>query len=252
MRKRWTRRAGATTVGFMQISASVGGCIGGSSQHPISCSGQKTLSLRLVRQDHGRLGPRTLTAVGECSACISTCNAILLPHQTQRCSFARPQYRNADSTMRASQPPLRNYLAHRAATATESEAGQRSAFLSTAIAGDGERSFAFAVMLVSTVVFVAAAPFARVPLSQLWAFIPIYQSALALNDLITAVLLFAQLGYCARARCLLSPVDTSSPLAWSLCIRSVFLVCFHRQGCSAPVPRPPPGSTCTGAPSRFS
>jgi PAS domain S-box-containing protein len=64
--------------------------------------------------------------------------------------------------------------------------------LSTTIAGDGERSLAFAVMLFSTVVFVAAAPFASVPLSPLWAFIPIYQSALALNELITAVLLFAQ------------------------------------------------------------
>ena len=47
-------------------------------------------------------------------------------------------------------------------------------------------------MLLSTVVFVAAAPFARVQLSQLWAFIPIYQSALTLNELITAILLFAQ------------------------------------------------------------
>jgi PAS domain S-box-containing protein len=92
--------------------------------------------------------------------------------------------------MRALQPP--HHVARRASTATESEAGQRSAFLSTAIAGHGERMLAFAVMLVSTVVFVAAAPFARVPLSQLWAFIPIYQSALALNDLITAILLFAQ------------------------------------------------------------
>ena len=93
--------------------------------------------------------------------------------------------------MLVSHPPQRDDPARRAAT-SESEAGRRPAFLSTAIASGGERSLAFAVMLFSTIIFVAAAPFARVPLAQLWAFIPIYQSALALNDLVTAVLLFAQ------------------------------------------------------------
>ena len=93
--------------------------------------------------------------------------------------------------MLVSHQPQRDDPARRAAT-SESEAGRRPAFLSTAIASDGERSLAFAVMLFSTIIFVAAAPFARVPLAPLWAFIPIYQSALALNDLVTAVLLFAQ------------------------------------------------------------
>ncbi|MEP6874898.1 MAG: ATP-binding protein [Burkholderiales bacterium] len=40
--------------------------------------------------------------------------------------------------------------------------------------------------------FALLAPFARQPLPQVWAFIPIYESALVLNDLITAVLLIGQ------------------------------------------------------------
>ena len=40
--------------------------------------------------------------------------------------------------------------------------------------------------------FVVIVPFARQPLTPVWAFIPIYEAALAINDLITAVLLLAQ------------------------------------------------------------
>ena len=42
----------------------------------------------------------------------------------------------------------------------------------------------------STAFFAAAVPFAKVQLPGYDAFIPIYQSALVVNDLITAVLLF--------------------------------------------------------------
>jgi signal transduction histidine kinase/ActR/RegA family two-component response regulator len=55
---------------------------------------------------------------------------------------------------------------------------------------------------VSAGVFVVAAPFAKVPLGQVWPFIPIYQSALVVNDVITAVLLLAQFGF-LRSRALL-------------------------------------------------
>src|SRR5581483_237263 len=55
-----------------------------------------------------------------------------------------------------------------------------------------ERRLALAVALVSSVVFVAALPFARRPLAPVWAFIPIYEAALAINDVVTAVLLLAQ------------------------------------------------------------
>ena len=47
-------------------------------------------------------------------------------------------------------------------------------------------------MLVLFGLFLLAAPFAQVKLAEVWAFIPSYQSALLVIDLITAVLLFAQ------------------------------------------------------------
>ena len=65
-------------------------------------------------------------------------------------------------------------------------------FLSTLPAGRRERRLAFAVLLVSGAIFLALAPFAKRPLGQVWAFIPIYESALVINDLVTAVLLFGQ------------------------------------------------------------
>lgn len=51
-------------------------------------------------------------------------------------------------------------------------------------------------------IFLAAVPFAKVPLAQVWAFIPSYESAIVINDLITAVLLFGQFNI-LRSRALL-------------------------------------------------
>ncbi len=58
----------------------------------------------------------------------------------------------------------------------------------------GRRTYrmARAVALVSLLVFLSMVPFAKVQLAQLPSFVPTYQSALILNDLITAVLLFGQ------------------------------------------------------------
>ena len=64
--------------------------------------------------------------------------------------------------------------------------------LSTWPAGPGERRFAFVVILVSVALFTVAAPFAKQSLPQVWAFVPGYESALVVTDLITAVLLFGQ------------------------------------------------------------
>ncbi len=64
--------------------------------------------------------------------------------------------------------------------------------LSTWPAGHHERQCALVVGLVSLAVFCAAVPFAQVPLTPVWAFIPSYQSALVFKDLITAVVLFGQ------------------------------------------------------------
>jgi diguanylate cyclase (GGDEF)-like protein/PAS domain S-box-containing protein len=80
--------------------------------------------------------------------------------------------------------------------------GRRPVFLSTLPAEQGYRRLAIAVVLFSLLIFIAAVPFARVPLPQVWLFIPTYQSALVINDLITAILLFAQFNI-LRTRALL-------------------------------------------------
>ncbi|HEY4921653.1 MAG TPA: MASE4 domain-containing protein, partial [Xanthobacteraceae bacterium] len=68
---------------------------------------------------------------------------------------------------------------------------QRS-FLLNSPARPLDRRLALAVVGASCAIFAASAPFARVQLAPVWAFVPSYQSALAINDLITAVLLYAQ------------------------------------------------------------
>jgi PAS domain S-box-containing protein len=69
---------------------------------------------------------------------------------------------------------------------------ERRSFLLTLPAEQFDRRLACAVVSVSFVIFLAAAPFAQVQLPAVWAFVPSYQSALAVNDLITAILLYAQ------------------------------------------------------------
>jgi two-component system, sensor histidine kinase and response regulator len=66
------------------------------------------------------------------------------------------------------------------------------AFLLDQPAGPRERRHALIVAIVSMAVFAALLPFAKLKLAPVPAFIPIYQSALVLTDLITAVLLFGQ------------------------------------------------------------
>ena len=74
--------------------------------------------------------------------------------------------------------------------------------LSSLPAGAGERRFALTVLFVSFAMFVAAVPFARTPLAEVWAFIPVYEAALLVTDLLTAVLLFGQYSF-SRSRGLL-------------------------------------------------
>ena len=66
------------------------------------------------------------------------------------------------------------------------------AFLLNQPAGRAERRRALAVLLVSAALFCVLAPLAKVPLAPVAAFIPIYEAALVIIDLITAVLLFGQ------------------------------------------------------------
>jgi len=79
---------------------------------------------------------------------------------------------------------------------------ERNIFLSTLPATDRDRAWALAVVGVSLVLFIGAALYATVPLAPVPAFIASYQSALAINDLITAVLLFSQFSI-LRSRALL-------------------------------------------------
>jgi PAS domain S-box-containing protein len=81
-------------------------------------------------------------------------------------------------------------------------ADHRSIFLSTLPATRRDRMAALAVVGASLILFACAVPFADVPLAPVPAFVASYQSALALNDLITAILLFSQFGV-LRSRALL-------------------------------------------------
>jgi PAS domain S-box-containing protein len=91
---------------------------------------------------------------------------------------------------------MANSVAH------EQPAFEPSVFPSTAVATPRDRRLALLAVSFSVVVFVAAAPFARLPLPEVAAFIPAYESALTISDLITAVLLFAQYSI-LRSRALL-------------------------------------------------
>lgn len=69
---------------------------------------------------------------------------------------------------------------------------ERAIFLSDQPASRGERRFAAAVIGCSTLIFLGLAPFAKWSMTPVPAFIPIYQSALLINDLITVVFLLLQ------------------------------------------------------------
>ena len=82
------------------------------------------------------------------------------------------------------------------------QGAEEAIFPSTAAPRQADRGLALAVVLVSAAIFIAAVPFSRYPLPQIWAFIPVYESALAVSGLVTAVLLFAQFSI-LRSRALL-------------------------------------------------
>jgi hypothetical protein len=68
----------------------------------------------------------------------------------------------------------------------------RRRFLATAVATKAEQRIALAIAVGAFLAFVAALPFVRVPLAKLPAFIPSYEAALFLIDLVTAALLYEQ------------------------------------------------------------
>jgi signal transduction histidine kinase len=67
-----------------------------------------------------------------------------------------------------------------------------ASFVSTVRPTAGQRKAARWIGIVSLLVFALTAPFAKMPMPEVPAFLPIYQSALVVFDLITGVLLFGQ------------------------------------------------------------
>lgn len=80
--------------------------------------------------------------------------------------------------------------------------GEQAISLSMMPASRRERWRTYTVLLLSLMVFAAVVPFARVQLPPFPAFISIYESALALNDIFTAILLLSQFSV-LRTRALL-------------------------------------------------
>ncbi len=80
----------------------------------------------------------------------------------------------------------------RSATLQDNTDPPRASLLATSSPSPQERRVAFGAVLVSLLLFAVIAPFAKEPLPKVWAFIPTYEAALVLNDLITALLLMGQ------------------------------------------------------------
>ena len=80
----------------------------------------------------------------------------------------------------------------RETTLQENTDPPHASLLATSIPSHRERRFALGAVLVSLLLFAVLAPFAKQPLPKVWAFIPIYEAALILNDLITSLLLVSQ------------------------------------------------------------
>ncbi|WP_439369102.1 PAS domain S-box protein [Bradyrhizobium sp. DASA03120] len=78
----------------------------------------------------------------------------------------------------------------------------RSTFLSTLPANSTDRTAALAIVGVSAILFALAVPFAGIRLLPVPAFVASYQSALAVSDIVTAVLLLSQFSV-LRTRALL-------------------------------------------------
>jgi diguanylate cyclase (GGDEF)-like protein len=68
-------------------------------------------------------------------------------------------------------------------------------FLSTMPTSRSQRRLALAVVLIAIVLFLVSAPFAKVQLQRVDGFIPAYETAIVMFDLMTAILLFGQFGF---------------------------------------------------------
>ena len=80
--------------------------------------------------------------------------------------------------------------------------GEQPVLLSTAPAQRADGRLAISVVLALFAIFLVSVPFAQIQFPYVWGFIPIYQTALAITDLLTAGLLLAQFNI-TRSRALL-------------------------------------------------
>ena len=94
-------------------------------------------------------------------------------------------------------------------------------FLPTLPAAAPEHRVALAVVLALLALFLVAAPFAKVQLPRLDAFIPIHESALIINDVVTAVLLFGQFSI-LRSRGMPTSPEIAGPIAGNQLERGTF------------------------------
>ena len=84
-------------------------------------------------------------------------------------------------------------LRFRPAAADDDDTSEPSRLFMSSLPPDRrERRLAIATVVVSAMIFVALAPFAGVPLAHVLGFIPVYQSAIVVNDMVTAGLLLGQ------------------------------------------------------------
>ncbi len=102
----------------------------------------------------------------------------------------------------------------------------KRAFVASAPAGPVQKRLALSVVIISALIFLSLLPFVRTPLAKMPAFIASYEAALAVIDLITAVLLFSQFTR-LRSRALLALAcgylfDTLIIIAHALTFPGVF------------------------------
>ena len=96
------------------------------------------------------------------------------------------------------------------------------ALLATAEPSPGDRRLALLAISASVVCFAIMVPFARLPTLRITAFVPAYESALAMADLITAVILFGQFATLRR----LSILIAASAYLFDACLVVLHVLSF--------------------------
>jgi hypothetical protein len=116
----------------------------------------------------------------------------------------------------------------------------RHSLLSSMPATQRDRKVAL-VVAVSALLFVIAVPYAGTPLAPIPAFVASYQSAMALSDFITAVLLLSQFAMLRSWALLLLACGYLFTTAAAIVHGLTFPACLRRPACWVPARRAPHG-----------